>query len=136
MSAVEVRELARAVIDAGGGLDDLKRLIALWEARARQPEDEPVAPCGCRQRPREWRLVGPAVDLTCNYLSGKAYRAAAAQPTTARRGVIAKGPASGWAWKATPLGHGHGWTCLLCHPPARGLDVEYRDARDVEALPA
>lgn len=91
----------------------------------------PVAPCSCRRREHEWRLCGEAVDVRCTYLSGRPYKTAAAQPATQRRGVIAKGPASGWVWEATPLGHGHAWQCSLCHPPASAeLDVEYRDALD------
>ena len=68
--------------------------------------------------------------MTYSYLSGQAYRAVAARLARKRRGVIAKGPRSGPAWEAKPLGHGHLWPCSLCHPPANGLDVEYRDALD------
>lgn len=84
--------------------------------------DSPVAECGCGQRDREWRLTGPAVDVRYQYLSGRSYRDALA----AGCDVVAKGPASGWVYETTPLGHGHPWTCCLCHPPVAGLDVEFR----------
>lgn len=84
--------------------------------------DSPAAECGCGKREREWRLNGPASDVHYTYLSGRAYRDALADG----RDVVAKGPASGWAYTTMPLGHGHPWQCFLCHPPARGLDVEYR----------
>ncbi len=82
-----------------------------------------TALCRCGNRSREWRLRGLAVDVVCTYLSGTAYREAVAS----RRAVIAKGAASGWAYETTPLDHGHPWQCALCHPPAAGLDVEWRD---------
>lgn len=124
MSVLEIRDLARVVIDAGGNLTDLKALTAQWEASV-QPS--PIALCRCRPRRREWRLPGEAVDVAFRYLTRKAYHAAAERPRTERRGVIAKGSASGWAWEATPRGHGLPWTCALCHPPIEGFDVEYRD---------
>lgn len=82
-----------------------------------------VAVCSCGKRSREWRLRGLAVDVDYTYLSGQEYR----QAVAAHRPVIAKGVASGWAYETTPLDQGHPWQCALCHPPADGLDVEWRD---------
>lgn len=136
MSATEIRTLARVVVEAGGDLNDLRRLVRLWEARdprlweARDPQRPPiapVAPCSCQTREREWRLRRPGLDVTYGYVSGKAFRAAAAQPATDRRGLVAKGPASGWVWEATLSEHEHAWQCSLCHSPAKGLDTETRE---------
>jgi hypothetical protein len=112
-----------------GTVDDLtdEELLAVpRDGSIELPGD--IAPCSCRQRPREWRLRGHAVNATYTYLSAKAYREAAARVPQNGCGVLAKGPASGWAWEATPLEYGHGWQCGLCHPPAAGLDVEWREA--------
>jgi hypothetical protein len=154
--AADVQELARLVIEAGGDLDDLKRLVELWEASANQEptvaelsDDELLAllpgcaiedghelpgetlPCGCRQRRREWRLRGEAVDVTYTYVSNKAHADAVDQGVD----VIPKGKRSGWTYETTPLGRGHAWQCSLCHPPAEGLDVEWRGAHpDPEQL--
>jgi hypothetical protein len=133
LSAVEVRELARAVIEIGGDLDDLKRLVARWEASIRRPRVEPVTPCNCGKRSREWRLRAPAVDVTYTYLSRKAYREAAAQAPTDTRGVIAKGPASGWVWETAPSEREHAWQCALCHPPANGVPFDMRELAPVPA---
>jgi hypothetical protein len=133
VSVVEVRELARIVIDAGGDLADLKQLVALGEAPP--AENEPDALCSCQKRPRdrrarEWRLRQPGVDVVLTLVSGKAYREAVAREAntpSGQRGVISKGRASGWVFETIALGHGHAWQCSLCHPPAPGLDVETRD---------
>ena len=148
MSAIEVRELARVVINAGGDLDDLKRLVARWEAGAgpavertvadlsdeellavfpgstvkHVPESE-SAPCGCRHPTREWRLRGEGADVSYTRASGKALHEA----TAAGRGVLRTGKRSGWTYRTTPTGRGHPWICALCHPPAEGLDFETRD---------
>ena len=99
-------------------------LLAEFPGAELEPVDgEPVAKCGCGKRSREWRLRGPAVDVTCAYLANGDYRDAVASG----RDVIAKGPASGWVYETAPLDHGHAWQCSLCHPPADGLDVESRE---------
>ncbi len=106
-------------------LAELRARLEAWTGLldgAEELLDSPVAECGCGQREREWRLMGPAVDVHYQYLSGRSYRDAVA----AGRDVVAKGPASGWTYETLPLGYGCPWTCFLCHPPAAGLDVEYR----------
>jgi hypothetical protein len=62
-----------------------------------------IGPCPCRQRTREWRLTGGALDMTTAYVS--------------------KSDRSGWR----AIGRGHPWQCALCHTPAAGLDVEWRE---------
>jgi hypothetical protein len=150
VSVVEIRKLARVVIDAGGNLDDLKRLVALWEAGGRTVADlsdgellatfpgssledgSPVAPCGCRRRSREWRLRAPAFDVTWRYVSRAAFHEATARPLTDRRGVVAVGPESGWVWEAAPSDLPHAWQCRLCHPPVDGLEIETREEATFE----
>ena len=60
--------------------------------------------------------------------SRRAYREATARPCSDRRGVVARGPASGWLSEAAPSEHGHAWQCAVCRPPARGLDIEVRES--------
>ena len=119
--------------DEMGDVADVADVADVWtDPCAHTPKEvgeelsSEVAPCSCHQRTREWRLRGPAASVGYTYLSRKAYREAAARSHTNGRGVIAKGPASGWVWQATPADCGHPWQCALCHPPAQGLDVEYR----------
>jgi hypothetical protein len=63
------------------------------------------------------------VDVTYTYVSNRAYREAVAQGLA----IVQKGPRSGWAYEIRPTGRRHRWTCVLCHPPADGLEVEYRE---------
>ena len=109
----------------GVGIADTADSVDTVSARGRELPSE-VAVCSCGKRSREWRLRGAAVDVEYTYLSGAAYRQAARSGCL----IIAKGPASGWAYETTPLDHGHPWQCVLCHPPASGLDVEYREGGD------
>ncbi|MGZ4254820.1 MAG: hypothetical protein ACXVS6_22725 [Solirubrobacteraceae bacterium] len=68
--------------------------------------------------------------MSYTYVSRKEFNDAVAQG----RDVIPKGKRSGWVYETTPLGCGHLWQCALCHPPAHGLDVEWRavGVRNVE----
>jgi len=109
-SVEELSDDELAAIFPGAAIDELEL-------------ESPVAPCGCRSRLREWRLRGEAVDVEYTYVSGKAYTEAVGKGLD----VIPKGKRSGWTYGTTPLGLGHQWMCATCHPPAAGLDVEYRD---------
>jgi hypothetical protein len=106
-----------------------EELLAIFTGSTLGPESE-AAPCGCGRRTREWRKRGPAFDVACTYLSGKEYAGARA---AGNGNVIPKGPRSGWVYGETQLDRGHPWQCELCHPPAPGLDVEWRT---VEGAPA
>ena len=88
-----------------------------------------LALCGCQQHPqeqraREWRLTGEALDVSSTYVSNAAHREAVEEG----RHIVPKGKRSGWSIETAKTGHGHPWTCGLCHPPAEGLHVEWRDA--------
>ena len=118
-------ELAERTPDDG----ELMALASAWAGLligAIEEDDGPVADCGCGQRSREWRLRAPGVDVTYVYLSGRAHREAVAEAPTNGRGVVEKGPASGWVYEKILSGCHHAWQCNLCHPPVDGLDVEFR----------
>ena len=90
-----------------------------------------LALCGCQehrddQRVREWRLAGEALDVSSTYVSNAAHREAVEQG----RHIVSKGKRSGWSIETAKTGRGNLWMCALCHPPAEGLDVEWRVADD------
>jgi hypothetical protein len=115
----------------GNAEDAIERLLTAFPGATVENIDElasPTAECGCHRREREWRLRGPAVDASYAYLTGKAYREAAERAAENSGSVVAKGPRSGWVCEQAEAEQGHPWTCGRCHPPADGLDVEWRDA--------
>ena len=123
---------ARPTPEPSPGTDAIRRVEEdarrMWSPELREllnaPGGDPeCSPCDCHQRTREWRLRGEALDVVITYVSNKAHTEAVGQG----RDVIPKGKRSGWVVERTPSELGHPWTCGLCHPPAEGLEVEWRD---------
>ena len=102
-----------------------EELLAIFPGATIEPLEleGDVALCGCRSRVREWRLRDEALDATYTRVSNNSYREATGQG----RDVLETGKRSGWVYETTPTGRGHQWVCATCHPPAAGLEVEYRE---------
>ena len=142
MSALEVREIARLVIEAGGTYDDLCELVRLWElsrdadassAHADQLVTEIIETFDAIEIDEYGSPVSPESD---NAAIRRVERAARRMfPPGVRALINAKKDARSLAIDCPHRAHAgrewrrvgsERWTCGVCHPPASGVQVEWR----------
>jgi hypothetical protein len=135
--SVEIRELARIVIEAGGNLDDLKRLAARWNEQRHAVHARTLADL----TNAEWMAafpgsiintgVGappPRIDPSTAQLLGKKATALAEGPLGLLRGLPAPvcryehHRPTDWRPRGSVVR-----VCGICHPPAEGLDIVRAD---------